>query len=75
MMVRVKEVILVHVVDHLLEHGPFQHLAEDGEDCNRPIIFCFKLAPFTFVYWDNFCYFPLSWELVLLDRQVDNMTN
>ena len=60
----VEKVFGVHEGDHLLEHGPLQHLAQYGEDGNSSVILWFKFTDLSFVERDNFGYFPLSWKLV-----------
>ena len=64
MVIWVEKVVGVHEGDHLLEHGPLQHLAQYGEDGNWSVVFGIKFAAFTFVERNNFGYFLLSWKLI-----------
>ena len=57
MMAGVEELVTIHVADHLLVHGPLQHLAEYGQDSNRSVDLGIKLA-FAFVQWHHLGYFP-----------------
>ena len=70
MMARVEEVLPIHVGDHLLEHGSLQHLAQDGEDGHRPVVFWIKFTTFSFIQGYNFCKFPLGWKFVVLQGVV-----
>ena len=58
MVAGVEELVAIHVVDHLLVHGPLQDLAEYGQDSNRSVVLGIKLAPFPFVQWHHLGYFP-----------------
>ena len=75
MVARIEKVLTIHIVDQLLEHGSLQHLAQDREDCYRPVIFRFKFTALTFVQWDNLSNLPLCWKLVALDGQVEDVTH
>ena len=49
MVIGVEEVVEVHVVDQLQEHGSLQHLTQDGQDGNRSVVLWFKLTTFSFI--------------------------
>ena len=75
MVARVEELVAIHVVDHLLVHGPLQDLAEYGQDSNRSVVFGIKLASFSFEQWHHLGYFPFGWKLLVLDSEVKNMAD
>ena len=64
MMAGVEQVIPIHKGNNLQEDGPFQYLAQNRKDGNRPIIFRINFSSLTFVQWDNFGNFPFVWKLV-----------
>ena len=47
-----KEVIVVHVLNNLHEDDPLNDLAEDAEDCYRPIVLGFQFIIFL-KKWNN----------------------
>ena len=64
MMTWVVQVVVIHVGDQLLEHGPLQDLAQDGQYGNRSIVLGIQLATLSFIQRDNFGYLPFGWKLV-----------
>ena len=43
-MIKVVEVVSVHVVDQLLEHDSLQHLAQDGQDAYWSVVLGVQLT-------------------------------
>ena len=67
MMTRVEQIVAIHVLEHLLEHGSLQDLAEDGQDGHRPVVLCVKFSPLSLVQWHYLSNFPLGGELLILN--------
>ena len=75
MVTGVEQLVVIHVTEHLLEHGPLQDLTEDGQDSNWSVVLSIKFASFPFVKWHHLGYFPSSWKLSVLDTEVQNVAN
>ena len=74
MVIRVKEVISIHVLNYLKENCPLNDFAEDAEYCHRSVILCQKRIIF-FKERDNLCYLVLGRKYSLLDGQVHNVSD
>ena len=75
MMTGVEKVIPIHKGNNLQEDGPFQYLAQNWQDGNRPVDFRVDFSSLTFVQWDNFSNFSFVWKLVRPNGQVDNVAH
>ena len=75
MVARDEELVAVHVTDHLLEHGPLQDLAEDGQYSHWPVALGIKFASFSFEERDYLGNLSLSRKLSALYGKVDDMTD
>ena len=71
----IEQLVPIHKVEHLLEHGPLQDLAEDGQDGNRSVILGVEFTPFPLVEWHHLCNLPLGGKLLVLDRKVKDVAD
>ena len=75
MVAGVEQLIAIHVAEHLLEHGPLQHLAEDRQYCNWSIVLGVEFASFSLIEWHHLGNFSLGWELPALNRKVEDVAD